>query len=288
MQLQQIPPQQVKHQEGTVYAKTYRADDWSKLIKYTDDSYAKTKFADWATDGYLSPAERESLKREGEAITKDFNGITGHTYYNSCASSAKTNFYNAYTGATCAVTYHTTIQNDDKTEPIKIVTGTSESHGYGWISNFHEAKETIRQHIDGKIKEAYNDSGYTDNKLTGYATTSQYEAYTGQVKTVQDSYTAMSQTISGLQADLTATTIEAKNLKSDANGTHWAILGTGDGAGSAKFSNGNVYFAADGSGYLGKSSGVTWNTNGDLWVTSLNTKALDESNKGAIKLRITP
>ena len=139
---------------GTVYAKTYRAADWSKLDKYTDDSYAKTKFADWATDGYLSPAERESLKREGEAITKDFNGITGHTYYDSCASSDRTNFYNAYTAATCAVTYHTTIQDNDKTKPVKIETGTSKTYGYGWISNFHEAKEIIRKHIDEKIKNA--------------------------------------------------------------------------------------------------------------------------------------
>ena len=142
-----------KTKAGHAHATGFTASDWSRLMSYTDDSYATEKFKSWAQDGYISPTEGESLKREKDAITKDYNGTIGSTYYNEYPSSAKTEFDKAYNNSQCAITYHTTFSiKDDVKVPIEIVTGTGETHGYGWINKFHEEKQKARNFIDGQIK----------------------------------------------------------------------------------------------------------------------------------------
>jgi hypothetical protein len=173
-----------KTKAGHAHATGFTASDWSRLMSYTDDSYAKEKFQSWAQDGYISPTEGESLKREKDAITKDYNGTIGSTYYNEYPSSAKTEFNTAYNNSQCAITYHTTFSTkDDVKVPIQIVTGTSKTHGYGWINKFHEEKQKARKFIDSQIQKNITDS--TKDSKDEMAKQIGYDSYADMVSEVK-------------------------------------------------------------------------------------------------------
>ena len=171
---------------GHVYATKYRKEDWSKLDRYTDDSYAKNKFTDWASDYKISPVEREALKRELDAIKQDYSGTTGSSYY-STSWPGHTNFNNAFTKACKAISAHTNSTGDTAIE----ITGKTTTNGdtdYGWISQFHVEKQKARKYVDEQIQNSAvsastgTTASYKDDmaKQLGY---SDYDDMVSDVKT---------------------------------------------------------------------------------------------------------
>lgn len=255
-----------KTKAGHAHATGFTASDWSRLMSYTDDSYAKEKFQSWAQDGYISPTEGESLKREKDAITKDYNGTIGSTYYNEYPSSAQTEFNTAYNNSLCAITYHTTFDTkDDVKVPIQIVTGTSKTHGYGWINKFHEEKQKARKFIDSQIQKNITDS--TKDSKDEMAKQLGYSSYSDMVEEAKKG--KIIQEGGYLNAGLiAASAITTEHLAASAI--------TADkidaGAITASMISGTV-------------ATIMEAEIGDLTVTTLNTKAKEsDKTSGAIKI----
>ena len=188
----------------TTYAKTYNKSDWSKLDRYTDDTFAKEKFDSWGADGSISPIERLSIKNEGEAIAAEsgqtlsaFTTTSGSTSADEYVAYAKRallaklacDYYSnpanaisngkADTGGTISVTTGVT--------PVSAVTlngvtgltyksgysKSSEEKKYGNIAAYYEARQELFKASIAKTTANINATAkeFTDWKNGTYATT---------------------------------------------------------------------------------------------------------------------
>ena len=155
---------------NTVIATAYNANDWVKLDKYTDDTFAKNKFNAWANDGWISPAEMRALKDEAEAIALESSststaavnlGLSGtNSTYDTNNEGYKA--YTAYTAYTVAAyntaKYYSNTANTNTTDSANAqyqcikISGTttsdiSSNKAYANIAKYYECREKLQNAI---------------------------------------------------------------------------------------------------------------------------------------------
>lgn len=193
-----------KTKAGHAHATGFTASDWSRLISYTDDTFAKEKFNAWANDGWINLSEMRALKDEADAIAAESS--TTKTSADSLGLSATTptygppEGYSAYTAYTKFATmayetakYYSESGNTSVTgtnEPyygaIKITGGTSTNltnkdvykKYYGNIEQYYINREKLQNAvIKASEDKAYKSSkAYADDKYkSATATTASYK-----------------------------------------------------------------------------------------------------------------
>lgn len=163
-----IPALSGTNDAGSVIATGFTAEDWVKITKYTDDSFAETKFKEWAQDGYLSPPERKALINEAGAIMSE----SGSTYSQACTylgSTATTtiNYVNAAKYAYNTAMYYYHEVDTGLTKSIKIAdavsTGDNKTY-YANIQNYYKVRQATQNAIMNKINDnasgAANDTAF--------------------------------------------------------------------------------------------------------------------------------
>ena len=156
---------------------------WGKRDHYADEADVinaqreldemNTQLTNWASDGLLSPLERQSLKNEYDSIIAEYDSIVKQA--KNCGLenvTDYTNYTSAYANAKKALDYYIDSNNvETGSDCVKIL--TEGDYSYGYIKTYYEKRQLLLQKISDTLnlnnKTTQSDLNTTKNKLNNWA-----------------------------------------------------------------------------------------------------------------------
>ena len=116
----------------------------------TSANNANNKLTSWANSGKIAPTEILALKNQKTDIENEYAQIIADANRYSVNNAS---FVTAYNNAIAALNYHTDETHAASDGTITIVTDTTQSYYFGYISSYYSARQTILNSIAAKAKE---------------------------------------------------------------------------------------------------------------------------------------
>lgn len=116
----------------------------------TSANNANNKLTSWANSGKIAPTEILALKNQKTDIENEYAQIIADANRYSVNNAS---FVTAYNNAIAALNYHTDATHAASDGTITIVTDTTKSYYFGYISAYYSARQTILNAIAAKAKE---------------------------------------------------------------------------------------------------------------------------------------
>lgn len=116
----------------------------------TSANNANNKLTSWANSGKIAPTEILALKNQKTDIENEYAQIIADANRYSVNNAS---FVTAYNNAIAALNYHTDATHAASDGTITIVTDTTKSYYFGYISAYYSARQTTLNAIAAKAKE---------------------------------------------------------------------------------------------------------------------------------------